>query len=78
MVVGVLDPDAVVLGGEVAVAGGEPLRGRVATALRTEHGALAPVLLSTARGNGVVEGALAAALDEARRRVFGAGSVTPS
>ncbi|MEV7961996.1 ROK family transcriptional regulator [Oerskovia paurometabola] len=78
MVIGVLDPDAVVLGGEVAVAGGEQLRHRVATALGTEHGALAPVLLSTARGDGVVEGALAAALDESRRRVFEAGSVVPS
>lgn len=77
MVLGVLDPDAVVIGGEVAVAGGEALRARVAAALRTEHGALAPVLLSTVQGDGVVEGALAAALDEARRRVFGAGSVTP-
>ncbi|MFF2620369.1 ROK family transcriptional regulator [Oerskovia jenensis] len=76
MAVGVLDPDAVVLGGGVAAAGGEALRDRVAAALRTGHGAPAPVLLSTAQGDGVVEGALAAALDEARRRVFGAGSVT--
>lgn len=78
MAIGVLDPDAVVLGGEVAAAGGEALRGRVATALHTEHGAPTSVLLSTAQGDGVVEGALAAALDDARRRVFGAGSVTAS
>ncbi|MBD7998194.1 ROK family transcriptional regulator [Oerskovia gallyi] len=78
MAIGVLDPDAVVLGGEVAAAGGEALRGRVATALHTEHGAPTSVLLSTAQGDGVVEGALAAALDHARRRVFGAGSVTAS
>ncbi|MFF3065302.1 ROK family protein [Oerskovia sp. NPDC057915] len=78
MALGVLDPDAVVLGGAVAAAGGEVLRERVATVLRTEHGAPTAVLLSTAQGDGVVEGALAAALDETRRRVFGAGSVTAS
>lgn len=78
MAIGVLDPDAVVLGGEVAAAGGESLRDRVATALRAEHGAPTAVLLSTAQGDGVVDGALAAALGETRRRVFGAGSVTVS
>lgn len=78
MAVGVLDPDAVVLGGEVAAAGGEALRARVATALRAEHGAPTSVILSTAQGDGVVDGALAAALGETRRRVFGAGSVTAS
>ncbi|MBD7952453.1 ROK family transcriptional regulator [Oerskovia rustica] len=78
MAVGVLDPDAVVLGGEVAAAGGEALRARGAAALRAEHGTPTSVLLSTAQGDGVVDGALAAALGETRRRVFGAGSVTAS
>ncbi|MFI6816422.1 ROK family transcriptional regulator [Nonomuraea sp. NPDC050328] len=72
--VGVLDPGCVVLSGPLCVAGGEPLRARVAALLAPTG--LAPVTVTVGRAGGgsVLEGAVRYALDLARERVFQAGT----
>ncbi|NUP79060.1 MAG: hypothetical protein HOV96_16105 [Nonomuraea sp.] len=72
--IGVLDPGLVVLAGPLCVAGGEPLRARVADRLASTPLVPATVALSAVRGNAVLDGALCYALDLTRERVFQAGT----
>ncbi|ONK15760.1 ROK family transcriptional regulator [Streptomyces sp. MP131-18] len=70
-VVAVLDPGCVVLGGEVGRAGGAALAGRVERRLRTLSPLVTEVRAATVTGSPVLSGALATALDTARRELFG-------
>ncbi|MEV8635129.1 ROK family transcriptional regulator [Streptosporangium sp. NPDC051023] len=72
--VGVIDPDLVVLGGSLCAAGGEELRRMVAARLAATALARTPLVLSTVSGNAVRAGAVEFALDIARERVFKAGT----
>ncbi|MFF4191369.1 ROK family protein [Nonomuraea sp. NPDC001831] len=72
--IGVLDPGLVVLAGPLCVAGGEPLRARVADRLASTPLVPVTVALSAVNGNAVLGGALSYALDLTRERVFQAGT----
>ncbi|MGW4029080.1 ROK family transcriptional regulator [Streptomyces sp. NPDC004838] len=68
--VAVLDPELVVLSGEVIVAGGEPLRARVQAEL-TELAASRPrLVLGSVREHPVLRGALESALAATRDEIF--------
>ncbi|CAL9420020.1 ROK family protein [Streptomyces sp. enrichment culture] len=68
--VAVLDPALVVLSGDVAVAGGEPLRGRVAAELAELAAARPRLVLGSVRERPVLRGALEVALAATRDDVF--------
>ncbi|MEU2180011.1 ROK family transcriptional regulator [Streptomyces thermolilacinus] len=68
--VAVLDPELVVLSGDLAVAGGEPLRGRVAAELAELAAARPRLVLGAVREHPVLRGALEAALAATRDEVF--------
>ncbi|MFG2001393.1 ROK family transcriptional regulator [Spirillospora sp. NPDC048911] len=74
-VVAVLDPQLIVLTGEVLRSGGEPLRALVERELHTMTIPRPPVRLSSVEGNPVLAGALHLALGDARTEVF--SSTTP-
>jgi predicted NBD/HSP70 family sugar kinase len=71
VVVSVLDPELIVLAGDVPLAGGDELRRRIAAELRVFSLAHPPVELSTVPGNPVLLGALHASLEVARDELFG-------
>ncbi|GAA3758579.1 ROK family transcriptional regulator [Salinactinospora qingdaonensis] len=66
----VLDPDLVVLGGEVPKSGGTDLARRVAQAASQIGPNVSQVSLSGIEGNPVLRGAFLAALEQAREEVF--------
>ncbi|MEU3447172.1 ROK family transcriptional regulator [Streptomyces thermolilacinus] len=68
--VAVLDPELVVLSGDLAVAGGEPLRARVAAELAELAAARPRLVLGSVREHPVLRGALEAALAATRDEVF--------
>ncbi|WP_225993178.1 ROK family transcriptional regulator [Actinomadura rudentiformis] len=74
-VVAVLDPQLIVLTGDVLRSGGEPLRALVERELHTMTIPRPPVRLSSVEGNPVLAGALHLALGDARDEVF--SSTTP-
>jgi predicted NBD/HSP70 family sugar kinase len=69
-IVSVLDPELVVLAGDVPLAGGEPLRVLVEQELHTMTIPHPPLRLSSVDGNPVLTGALHLALGEAREEIF--------
>lgn len=71
-VVAVIDPDLVVLAGDVLLAGGHPLRELVEQELHTMTIPKPPLRLSTLEGNPVLSGALERAVTETRDRLFSA------
>ncbi|MEZ0076441.1 ROK family transcriptional regulator [Planotetraspora sp. GP83] len=73
-VIGVLDPDLVVLGGPLCRAGGKALRERVAARLAGTPLAQTPLATSTVSGNAVRAGAVEFALSLAREQIFTAGT----
>lgn len=66
----VLDPDLVVLAGDIALAGGEPLRVRIERELHAITIPRPPLRLSTVTGNPVLTGALDLAMGAVRDEVF--------
>ncbi|GAA2592417.1 ROK family transcriptional regulator [Actinomadura fulvescens] len=74
-VVAVLDPQLIVLTGDVLRSGGEPLRTLVERELHTMTIPRPPVRLSSVQGNPVLAGALHLALGDAREETF--SSTTP-
>jgi predicted NBD/HSP70 family sugar kinase len=70
-IVSVLDPDLIVLAGDVGLAGGEVLRSQVETELYTLVLPRPTLLLSSVEGNAVRAGSIHAALTVARDAVFG-------
>ncbi len=70
-VVAVIDPELIVLTGDVPLSGGDELRRRVAAELRVLALAHPPVELSAVPGNPVLLGAVHASLDAARDILFG-------
>ncbi len=75
-IVAVLDPELVVLTGEVCRAGGEALAARVQRQLHEASPLRPAVAPSSIEGNPVLLGALGLALEEAREEVFGARDLT--
>ncbi|MGH3373610.1 MAG: ROK family transcriptional regulator [Actinoallomurus sp.] len=69
-IVSVLDPELIVLAGEVPLAGGEPLRAHVERELHTMTIPHPPLRLSSVDGNPVLAGALHLALGETREALF--------
>jgi predicted NBD/HSP70 family sugar kinase len=69
-IVSVLDPELIVLAGEVPLAGGEPLRALIESELRTMTIPHPALRLSSVPGDPVLTGALQLALGEARQEVF--------
>ncbi|GLY76314.1 ROK family transcriptional regulator [Actinoallomurus iriomotensis] len=69
-IVSVLDPELIVLAGEVPLAGGEPLRSLVERELHTMTIPHPPLRLSSVDGNPVLAGALHLALGETREELF--------
>jgi predicted NBD/HSP70 family sugar kinase len=69
-IVSVLDPELIVLAGDVPLAGGEPLRVLVEQELHTMTIPHPPLRLSSVDGNPVLTGALHLALGEAREEIF--------
>jgi predicted NBD/HSP70 family sugar kinase len=69
-VTAVLDPELVVLTGDVALAGGEPLRAGIERELYAMTIPRPPLLLSTVVGNPVLTGALELAVGAVRDEVF--------
>jgi predicted NBD/HSP70 family sugar kinase len=69
-IVSVLDPELIVLAGEVPLAGGEPLRALVEQELHTMTIPHPPLRLSSVDGNPVLAGALHLALGETREELF--------
>ncbi|MGH3648439.1 MAG: sugar kinase, partial [Micromonosporaceae bacterium] len=69
--VAVVDPELVVLAGDVSRAGGEPLRALVERELHAMTIPKPPVRLSALAGNPVLAGALQVALATARDQLFG-------
>jgi predicted NBD/HSP70 family sugar kinase len=69
-IVSVLDPELIVLAGEVPLAGGEPLRALVERELHTMTIPHPPLRLSSVAGNPVLAGALHLALGETREELF--------
>lgn len=70
-IVSVLDPELIVLAGDIPLAGGETLRALVETELYSHALPRPTVLLSSVAGNSVRAGAIHAALTVARDAVFG-------
>ncbi|WP_066365074.1 ROK family transcriptional regulator [Herbidospora mongoliensis] len=66
----VLDPGLIVLAGEVGLAGGVSLTGRVEQAVARICPIRPQVVTSTVTGNPVLRGAVIAALDQAREEIF--------
>ncbi|RMI32080.1 ROK family protein, partial [Actinomadura harenae] len=75
-VVGILDPELIVLTGEVPRAGGEALRALVERELHSMTIPRPPVRLSAVAGNVVLAGALDQALRGCREEVFSSTRVT--
>lgn len=75
-IVAVLDPELVVLTGEVCRGGGEALAARVQRHLHEASPLRPAVTSSSIEGNPVLLGALAQALEAAREEVFGARDLT--
>jgi len=69
-VIAVLDPELVVLTGDVALAGGEPLRAGIERELHAMTIPRPPLRLSTVEANPVLTGALELALGAVRDEVF--------
>lgn len=69
-VVSIIDPDLIVLAGDIALAGGERLRSLVQHHLHTAVVARPPVLLSSLDGNPVLDGALRLALERVQDEVL--------
>ncbi|GAB3977844.1 ROK family transcriptional regulator [Actinoallomurus acanthiterrae] len=69
-IVSVLDPELIVLAGDIPIAGGEALRGKVARELYSMTIPRPPVLLSSVGGDPVLAGALHLALGETREQIF--------
>jgi predicted NBD/HSP70 family sugar kinase len=69
-IVAVLDPELIVLAGDVPLAGGEPLRALVEHELHTMTIPRPPLRLSSVDGNPVLAGALHLALGETREEIF--------
>jgi predicted NBD/HSP70 family sugar kinase len=69
-IVSVLDPELIVLAGDVPLAGGEPLRALVERELHTMTIPHPPLRLSSVDGNPVLAGALHLALGETREELF--------
>jgi predicted NBD/HSP70 family sugar kinase len=69
-VVAVIDPELIVLSGDVLHAGGEPLRALIERELHTLTIPRPRLLLSSVEGNPVLAGALHLALTQARDEVF--------
>jgi predicted NBD/HSP70 family sugar kinase len=69
-IVSVLDPELIVLAGDVPLAGGEPLRALVEHEVHTLTIAHPPLRLSSVDGNPVLAGALHLALGETREEIF--------
>lgn len=70
-VVAIVDPNLIVLAGDVALAGGERLRSLVQHHLHATVVARPPVLLSGLDGNPVLDGALRLALERVQDEVLG-------
>lgn len=70
-VVAIVDPDLIVLAGDLALAGGERLRTLVQSHLHAAVVARPPVLLSVLDGNPVLDGALRLALTRVQDEVLG-------
>jgi predicted NBD/HSP70 family sugar kinase len=70
----VLDPELILISGELGRAGGERLVGRIQEAVGRICPTTPRVALSQVVGNPVLQGALLAALDRARDDVFSSGS----
>ncbi|KJL48931.1 N-acetylglucosamine repressor [Microbacterium hydrocarbonoxydans] len=69
-VVAIVDPDLIVLAGDLALAGGERLRSLVQHHLHTSVVARPPVLLSGLDGNPVLDGALQLAVERVQGEVL--------
>ncbi len=69
-IVSVLDPELIVLAGDVPMAGGEPLRGLVERELHTMTIPHPPLRLSAVGADPVLTGALHLALAETREEIF--------
>jgi predicted NBD/HSP70 family sugar kinase len=69
-VVAVVDPELIVLSGEMLHAGGEPLRALIERELHAMTIPRPPLRLSSVQGNPVLAGALRLALAETREEVF--------
>jgi predicted NBD/HSP70 family sugar kinase len=69
-IVSVLDPELIVLAGDVPLAGGEPLRALLERELHTMTIPHPPLRLSSVDGNPVLAGALHLALGETREELF--------
>jgi predicted NBD/HSP70 family sugar kinase len=69
-IVSVLDPELIVLAGEVPLSGGEPLRALVERELHTMTIPHPPLRLTSVDGNPVLAGALHLALGETREEIF--------
>ncbi|HET7900653.1 MAG TPA: ROK family transcriptional regulator [Candidatus Nanopelagicales bacterium] len=76
VIVAVLDPGAVVLGGAVGRAGGDALAGRTARALRATSRLRCAVVASTVEGDPAFEGAQRVAVDRLAERLLSASTVT--
>jgi predicted NBD/HSP70 family sugar kinase len=69
-IVSVLDPELIVLAGDVPLSGGEPLRALLERELHTMTIPHPPLRLSSVDGNPVLAGALHLALGETREEIF--------
>ncbi|GAA4633784.1 ROK family transcriptional regulator [Actinoallomurus vinaceus] len=69
-IVSVLDPELIVLAGDIPIAGGEPLRCLVARELHSMTIPRPPLRLSSVGGDPVLAGALHLALGETREQIF--------
>jgi predicted NBD/HSP70 family sugar kinase len=69
-IVSVLDPELIVLAGDVPLAGGEPLRALIEHELHTMTIPHPPLRLSSVGGDPVLTGALHLALGETREEIF--------
>jgi predicted NBD/HSP70 family sugar kinase len=69
-IVSVLDPELIVLAGDVPLSGGEPLRALVEREVHSMTIPHPPLRLSTVDGNPVLAGALHLALGETRQEIF--------
>lgn len=76
--IGILDPDMVVIGGEVGRAGGRVLTQHVHAVLATLPIALPQIVPTAVTGNPVRAGAIELALEHTRERVFTGGSAARS
>lgn len=72
-VVGVIDPEVVILAGSVLSIGAEPLRALIQERLHTMTIPTPPVLLSALQGNPVLSGAINRAVHDARDDLFSVG-----